>query len=342
MKPLIKPKRLQQGDKIAVVSPCNGWAGDWDILWKYNLGVSRLLGLGLEVIAAPNALKGSDYLSKNPKARAEDIMWAFENKDIHAVIASIGGNDSIKLIPYIEPKIISENPKILIGYSDVMNLHLLCYHCGLSSFYGDNLLNPIADQSGWHEYSKKWFIKTLFDVSPIGQILPSPDRTFEPTDYINPGCKRTYYSNSGYQKIQGKGIVQGRLIGGHTGFMELTGTSIELKAEDFENAILFVEDIPEFFDEASVQNFFSSLGEKGILHKLNGIIIGKVNENRSFKERAKVIHHVISEEYSCSVPVLYGLNFGHSSPMFVLPYGAMTEIDCEKSTFSILESGVTQ
>lgn len=104
---------------------------------------------------------------------------------------------------------------------------------------------------------------------------------------------------------------------------------------------MFVEDIPEFFDEASVQKFFSYLGEKGILQKLNGIIIGKVNENRSFEERAKTIHHVISEEYSCSVPVLYGLNFGHSSPMFVLPYGAMAEIDCEKTTFSILESGVT-
>ena len=92
MKPLIKPKCLQQGDKIAVVSPYNGWAGDPDILWKYNLGVSHLRELELEVIAAPNALRGSDYLLKNPKARAEDIMWAFENKDIHAIICCIGGS----------------------------------------------------------------------------------------------------------------------------------------------------------------------------------------------------------------------------------------------------------
>ena len=180
-------------------------------------------------------------------------------------------------------------------------------------------------------------MKALFDTSSIGQITSSPDWTFEPADYINPDCKRTYYPNNGYQKIQGKGIVQGRLIGGHTGLMEIAGTPIELKAEDFEKAILFVEDIPECFDEA----FFSYLGEKRILHKLNGIIIGKTNENRSFEERAKMIHHVISDEYSCSVPVLYGLNFGHSSPMFVLPYGAMAEIDCEKTTFSILENGVT-
>ena len=67
MKPLIKPKHLQQGDKIAVVSPCNGWAGDSCILWKYNLGVSRLQKLGLEVIAAP-AGAVHNYFEDNRKA----------------------------------------------------------------------------------------------------------------------------------------------------------------------------------------------------------------------------------------------------------------------------------
>lgn len=285
MRSLIKPKQLHIGDTIAAVSPCNGWAGDADIQWKYKLGVSRLEKLGLTVIPAPNALKGSDFLSKNPEARAEDILWAFENKDVHGIIANMGGNDSIKILPYIEPKSLWENPKIFIGYSDVMNLHLLCYRCGLSSFYGDNLLNPIADQSGWHEYSRKWFSKALFDASPIGQIEPAPNWSFEQADYINPYHKRTYYPNKGYQKIQGSGVVKGRLIGGHTGLMNLEGTSIELKAEDFHQAILFLEDIPECFEEKSIRNFFSYLGEKGFLQKLNGIVIGKTNENKSFQTR---------------------------------------------------------
>ena len=139
MKELTKPRRLAKGDKIATVSPCNGWAGDVAIKWKYDLGVLRLQKAGLQVVAAPNSLRGSDYLSKNPEARAEDIMWAFENNDVHAIIANVGGNDSIKIIPFIDPEIISNNSKIFIGYSDVMNIHLLCYKCGLSSFYGDNL-----------------------------------------------------------------------------------------------------------------------------------------------------------------------------------------------------------
>ena len=159
---LIKPQKLNKGDTIATISPSHGWAGDKDILWKYELGVKRLNQLELNVIPAPNSLKGSEYLSQNPQARAEDFMWAFENKEIKAVISNVGGNDSIKIIPFINPGIIKRNPKIFIGYSDVMNLHILCYKCGLSSFYGDNLLSPIAEAQGWHPYSKTWFEKVLF------------------------------------------------------------------------------------------------------------------------------------------------------------------------------------
>ncbi len=61
------------------------------------------------------------------------------------------------------------------------------------------------------------------------------------------------------------------------------------KPEDYDGAILFVEDIPEFFDEAAVSGFFRYLGKNGILRKLNGIILGKVNENGSFSRRSQVI-----------------------------------------------------
>jgi len=291
----------------------------------------------LEVVAVPNSLKGSEYLSKNPQARAEDIMWAFENKEIHAIIANVGGNDSIKIIPYINSTCINQNPKIFIGYSDVMNLHLLCYKSGLSSFYGDNLLNPIAEQSGWHEYSKKWFIKTLFETSAIGTIEPSKEWTFGEPDYVNRNTKREYYKNNGYTLVQGNGKAYGRLIGGHTGILELAGTMLELSADDFEDTILFIEDIPEFFTLKHVETFFNSLSSNGILQKLKGIVIGKTNENKTFDDRASVIRETLSD---CNIPVIYGLNFGHSSPMCILPYGAASEIDCDKLTFSILESGV--
>ena len=122
--------------------------------------------------------------------------------------------------------------------------------------------------------------------------------------------------------------------------MELEGTTIELETDDFDGALLFVEDIPEFFDEEGVIAYFEYLGQKGILQKINGILIGKSNEDGSFSERARIIRQIVSDKYLRSIPIVYGLNFGHSSPTCILPYGALAELDCEKKSFSILESGV--
>lgn len=102
---------------------------------------------GLAVIPAPNSMKGSDFLRENPEARTEDIMWEFENKEIKAIIANIGGNDSIRIIPYIDTDIIKQNPKIFIGYSDVMDIHLLCYRTGLSTSVTLSSIPPISSLS---------------------------------------------------------------------------------------------------------------------------------------------------------------------------------------------------
>ena len=112
---LIKPKRLSAGDTIATVSTSHGWAGEKNMRWKYELGKKRLEDIfGLKVLAAPNSMKGSEYLRNNPQARADDIMWAFGNNNIDAIIANVGGDDSIKVIPFIDSEIIKNNPKIFM------------------------------------------------------------------------------------------------------------------------------------------------------------------------------------------------------------------------------------
>lgn len=340
MNQLIKPPRLQPGDTIAVISPSHGWAGDEEIRWKYNLGVRRLEELGLHVLPAPHSLKGSLYLRRNPEARAEDIMWAFETSKVKAVIAAVGGNDSMRVIPYIDRDSIRRHPKICIGYSDVMNLHLLCYHSGLSSFYGDNLLYPIAEAQGWHPYSRQWFEKVLFDPSPIGVVEPALEWTWEDTDYTHPDYVRSYHPCDGYTCLQGQGAARGRLFGGHTGLMELSGTPLEVTARDFENAILFIEDIPIFLTPERLSRFMGWLGKMGALPKLKGIIIGRLNEPTDFAAHKESLLRVVRGEYGLSqLPILCGLHFGHSSPMCVLPYGVQAEIRCDDASFTILESG---
>ena len=336
---LIKPQKLNKDDKIATISPCGGAAGENDIIWKYKIGQQRLEEMGLEVVAAPNSMKGEEYLQKNPEARAEDILWTFDKKDIKAIIANIGGNDSKKVLPYLKAEIIKNNPKIFIGYSDVMNFHLFCYKAGLSTFYGHNLLPVLAETPNLHPYSKQCFERVLFDSSPIGEIKPAETFSCDESNYTDRSYAKTYHNETGYLLIQGGGKVQGRLFGGHTGIRDFA----ELVADDFADKILFIEDISEFFTPKYLADFVDWLGNIGALQKLKGLLIGRLCEYKPFDEHKSALLEIVNDKYGLiNLPIMANMNFGHTSPTCVLPYGAMAEIDCEKASFSILESGVVQ
>ena len=340
---IIKPERLYKGDTVAVISPSWGCAGSSRVLWKYRLGCQRLKESGLNVVASPNALKGTAYLKANPEARAEDIMWAFGNKEIKAVIAAIGGNDASTLLPYLSAKTITDNPKIFCGYSDVMALHLFCYRAGLMTFYGDNLLPVVAENGEWHPYSRYWFEKVFFDNSAIGEIKASEDWSFSRDNLTDRTYKKTYVHNGGYSYVQGRGRVKGRLFGGHGDLRTIKapdGSDI-VRREDMEGGILFFEDIPEFCTAEYMEDFFDWLGGKGYLKILNGVIIGKMRTKESFEPYIERIRRIVTDKYHCdALPVMADLNFGHSSPMFILPYGAEAELDIDSLRFRIIESGV--
>lgn len=334
---LIKPVKLNQGDTIATISPSWGVAGEPDAIWKYQIGKQRLKEMGLNVVAAPNSMRGEEYLERNPQARAEDILWAFENKEVKAIIANIGGQDGNKVLPYLNTSVIKNNPKILIGYSDITHLHLFCYQAGLSTFYGPNLFAPITELPQLHPYSKYWFEKVFFDNGPIGEITPTDTYSCDENNHFDPNCTKTYYPETGYLFIQGSGSVQGRLFGGITHLREFPG----IGADDFVDKILFAENIPLYFQPQHLADFADWLGSIGALQQLKGILIGKPCEYISFDEHRKALLEVVNDKYGCTqLPIVANMNFGHSSPTCILPYGALAEIDCTKKTVSILESGV--
>lgn len=334
---LIKPQKLNKGDTIATVSPCLGISGNPDVLWKYNIGKACLENMGLKVVSAPNSQKGEEYLRKNPQARAYDLLWAFENKNINAIIANIGGNDSQKVLPFLNTESIARNPKIFIGYSDVMNIHLYCRRAGLSTFYGHNLLPTLAETPSVHPYSLKWFKKMLFDNGVIGEISPSDFYSCDDNNYTDKNYVKKYKKDNGFLWIQGKDKASGRLFGGHTGLKDFE----LLTVDDFEDTILFLEDISEFFTPRKLADFVDWLGRTGCLQKLKGLIIGKLCSDEPFKEHKKALLKIINGKYGLTnLPIIANMNFGHTSPIFILPYGAKAEINCNNKSFSITESGV--
>lgn len=341
---LIKPKKLQAGDCIATVSPSWGGAGDPDLRWRYEQGVKRLEEIfGLKVIPMLNSLNGGDYLYKNPKARAEDLMTAFRDKNIKGIIANIGGDDSIRLLPYINFDVIRENPKVFMGYSDVTVSHLFCHKAGISSFYGPAILTDFAENIEMHPYTIEIMKRTLFSNQPIGNIQPAKEWTSERLEWTeeNKNRKRKMNENVGYELLQGSGIVQGHLIGGCIEVLEfLKGTALWPQKKHWENSILFFETSEEKPAPDLIKYWLRNYATMGILQKANGIIFGKPQDEQYYEEYKEQIQIVMKEFSLETLPILYNLNFGHTEPKCILPYGALTEINCDEKTVKILESGV--
>ena len=144
MKKLVKPPRLKAGDTVATVSLSSGIAGDAEIRHRYEQGKRRLREVfGLHVVEMPHTLAGSEYLYAHPEKRAEDLMAAFRDPEIKAVISCTGGNESIRLHPFVDYRVIADNPKLYSGFSDSTITHFMCYKAGLASLYGPSLPNFI-------------------------------------------------------------------------------------------------------------------------------------------------------------------------------------------------------
>src|SRR4051812_3044301 len=110
MRRMIRPKRLHRGDAVAVVSP--SWGGPSLYPKAYELGLHNLeQSLGLRVKEYSTARADADYLAANPLARADDINAAFSDPDVAMIIASIGGDDSVRLLPFIDVENALRHPK---------------------------------------------------------------------------------------------------------------------------------------------------------------------------------------------------------------------------------------
>jgi len=344
MKDIIKPQILKRGDKVACVSLSWGGAGDPEILWRYQQGKERLEQVfGLKVVEMEHTLSGSRYIYENPQKRAEDLMNAFMDPEIKAIIACIGGIESIRMLPFIDFEVIHNNPKIFLGYSDSTITHLMCYKAGISSIYGPTLLVDFAENVAMDEYTVEYLKKTLFSEEPVGLISPAKEWTSErlPWRIENKDMQRKKYPNQGYELLQGKGCVQGRLLGGCIEVFDmLRGTELFPELSSFDHAILFLETSEDKPPVWLIEVILRTYGIMGILGRLRGLVFGKPQDEEFYAEYNEVIKKVLAEFHREDLPVLVNMNFGHTEPKICLPYGVLAEINCENKTFAIIEGAV--
>lgn len=342
---MIKPQRLHKGDKVAIVSLSRGMLGEKMFLHKFTLAKERLEeDYGLEVIAMPNALKGIDYLYQHPEARAQDLMDAFKDPEIKAVLNAIGGDDTIRLLPYIDFEVLRNNPKIFTGFSDSTTNHFMMYKAGLVSYYGLSIMNNIAEYVSINEYTKTAMENTLFDpqdalVIPCSDFCSyEKDKVWWMEENMNQATPR--FPNTGYEVIQGIGKVTGELLGGCIDvFPELLGTSLWPALDQWKGKLLLIETSEADMPEMVLCWLLRNLHAQGILHVINGIVVGKPAFAEKYEAYKEVFRQVVGFEANLpNLPILCNVNVGHAYPIGVFPLGLRYEIDCDNKTLTLIES----
>lgn len=345
---MIKPKKLKAGDKVAVVSLSRGMLGEPWAVHKFHLAKKRMQELfGLELIAMPNTLKGIAYLNEHPELRAQDLMDAFKDTEIKAVFCAIGGFDTIRLLPYIDFEVIKNNPKIFSGFSDSTVNHFMMYHAGLKSFYGPNIMNDFSQYVFMNDYTINSIKKLWFEGDDVFEIKPSrlysldEDKVWWGEEHMNED-RKWRVEEKGYEVLQGTGKVQGELLGGCIDtFINFIGTKIWPSKDEWKDKILFFENSDSNMSPQDLEAVLRNLHAQGILDVLRGIIVGKPTMTDYYEEYKDSILKIVRDEAKRDdLIIIYNVNFGHATPITIIPYGANCEIDADSKTITILEKVV--
>jgi muramoyltetrapeptide carboxypeptidase len=341
---LIKPPKLEKGDTIAFIAPASGLAAL--TLHRLEKGKKFFEELGYKVKIFLTAKKSSGISSDTAENRAKDIMDAFKDKNIKAIISTVGGDTSHQTLEYLVFETIKKNPKILCGYSDITSLHLALYsQIGLVGFYGPAIITQFGESPKPNEFTIQHFFKAVTEI--IGGIKPSKQWTDDKDlDWINKDDlkrDRKYKENKGYEWLK-EGKVKGKILGGCLPvILHLAGTKYW---PDFKDKILLLE-TPEGEDYRkgeSLANVDSALGDLrnlGVFNQVKGIVFG-----RGFGYTEKQIKNlkeiILYNTRDHNFPILYNVDIGHTDPMITLPLGVQVELDSNKNKFIVLESAVIE
>ena len=310
---MIKPILLKSGDRVAVITPASPYEQK-----ALEDGVKALQSLGLEV-EVPDLSKASKsplgYLAASDEERVEQIHQAFSDKNIKAIFCARGGYGSMRLVDQLKLEIISQNPKIFVGYSDLTALlNFLTVQYSLITFHGPVVAKDL--HSSQKPQTLEGLRKVLMEPTPLGEIDPRTIMHQEPIT-IHPGI--------------GKGI----LVGGNLTMVAATlGTDFELNTD---GKILFLEDCGERLYR--LDRLFYQLKLAGKFDKVSGILLGEFVDCETLKDQTvvEVIRDVFKDN---SIPILYGFPAGHCQEKVTLPLGVRVILDADKGTLNVTEAGV--
>lgn len=337
-----KPHKLKKGDKVAIVAPSSGICKICPEIYKN--GLKTLKDLGLKVIEFPTTKKPFDFNYNNPKFRANDINNAFKDKSIKAIFTAIGGEDSNRILPFLDEKIIKNNPKIFMGFSDTTTLNTYFNQLGLVTFNGPSIFagfsQAYALEPKFLEHIKDFLFNNHSSYDYFAYSYYSngyPDWAKKE----NLGKVKKKYKHEGWRFLQGKGKFTGYLYGGCIEVLEFTkSTKYYPNLNFFKNKILFFETSENKPPIYQIRYFLRNYALQGVFDNASGIIFGRARgySKKQKQELDKVILKVIRDEFkNTRIPIITNFDFGHTDPQLILPLGIKAEIDCSKKTVKLIE-----
>jgi len=322
--------KLKPGDKVAVLSPSFAAPAVWPHV--YELGLRRLREVfQLQPIEYPTTRK----LGATGAERATDLIAAFQDPEVKAVISTLGGDDQVTYVKNLPKEVFENNLKPFFGFSDCTHIANHLWRCGVPSYYGGTILTQFAMQGSMDDLTVKYLKHALFDDG-IFELEASAEYNDIDLNWRDPNMltqRRQYEPNDGWVwdgKQDAKGVTWGGCI---ESIDELMRHGIEMPSlEQFENVILIGETSEELPSAPYVARVFRALGERGILARVRGVLIGRpkaweFDKTNSTEQKAEYrknqLEAILStvRMYNKDIPVVQNLDFGHTDPQICIPYG---------------------
>lgn len=329
--------KVQPGDRVAVVSP--SWAGPGVFPDVHEIGMRALRDeLGLVPVEYPTTRQ----VGASAVERARDLMAAYADPSIRAVLATIGGDDQITVLPHLDPEVFLADPKPFVGYSDNTNLLNWLWNLGIVGYHGGSTMVHLARPGGTHPVSGASLRRALFtqdtvDIEPVDEFTDRhPDwsdvRTLDDTLPQTP--------EPGWQWHRADQVVTGRTWGGNLEILHwnLAASRWIRPVEDYAGCVLVLETSEEMPPAAEVHRMLRNMGERGLLEQFPAVVVGKpkawereVDQSEQWRAafRAEQYAAVLRalDDYAPDALAVLGPDLGHTDPQVVLPYGGVMTVD---------------
>lgn len=340
--PAVRPRRLVPGDTVAVLSP--SWGGPSAFPNVYEHGLAVLRDWGLDVREYPSTRAPAQRLRNDPRFRADDLNAAFGDPAVRAIFASIGGDDSIRLLPLLDAAVIAADPKILMGYSDTTTLLAAVRRLGMVTFHGPSIMAGFSQMTALPAAYGAHVRQMLFEPDsthlyvPYGSYVEGyPDWR----DALLVGQANPPQADAGWRVLQGTGVVSGELFGGCVEVLDwLRGTSAWPEGDEWAGRLLLIETSEEKPTPLQVERILRSFGVMGVFDRIAGLLVGRARDHSADESAAveSAIRGVVAGEFGRpDLPIVANLPFGHTDPQWVLPLGVMAELDIEARTLRLVE-----